>query len=307
MKNQTFKRYKHDHIPDHSDEPVGTNIPQSFVIRMPTVQSQSLAELVLDIRRVMQPHTALHLKEAKRNKLKDFVAVAGNLSVSHFLLIGQTLLHSTLRICHFPQGPSLFFNILEYSLIRDIINTNSITNSNRILHRQGTNNTIAYQNPPLVILNGFPEDHSSKELLVSTFLQNMFPPINISKMKSSDIKRIVLFHYENDLIHFRHYRVNINDISISKPVRDIIKASSSISANKKLQQKISQTKDISEFLLNQFDGAESESEDLIATRQSDKKSVKVIEIGPRMTLELIKIVQGFNDDGTVLYNKYHKQ
>lgn len=307
MKNQTYKRYKHDHVSDHSDEPADINTPQSFVIRMPTVQSQSLAELVLDIRRVMQPHTALNLKEAKRNKLKDFVAVAGNLSISHFLLVGQTLLHSTLRICHFPQGPTLFFNILDYSLIKDIININSITSSNRTLHRQGTNNNIAYQTPSLVILNGFPEEDSSKEFLVSTFLQNMFPPINISKMKSSNIKRIVLFHYENDVIYFRHYRVNINDISISKPVRDIIKASSSISANKKLQQKISQTKDISEFLLNQFDGAESESEDLIATRQSDKKSVKVTEIGPRMTLELIKIVQGFNDDGAVLYNKYHKQ
>lgn len=271
--------------------------PRSFVIRMPTIQSNALAELAHNVRRVMMPNTAINLREKKGNKLKDFVAVAGNLSISHFLLFGQTMLHATLRMCHFPQGPSLFFNIQEYSLMKDLIVQNQ-TGLPSVF------SSAEYKNPPLVLLNGFPEDDpiSSEQRAISltaTFLQNMFPPIRISS-KSSDVKRIVLFHHEDGLIYFRHYRVLVSDKSISRPVRSILHASSSQAATRRIHQTLSKVEDISDLVLDQLETA-SDAEDTASS--SSKRSVKVSEIGPRMTLSLIKIRQGFGDDGTILYHR----
>ena len=47
--------------------------------------------------------------------------MAGNLGVTHMLLLSQTLMHTTLRMLHFPRGPSLVFDVLQFSLMRDVV------------------------------------------------------------------------------------------------------------------------------------------------------------------------------------------
>ena len=51
----------------------------------------------------MLPHTALRLQEGKRNVLKDFVAVAGPLGVSHFLILTATERARYLRVAKTPR------------------------------------------------------------------------------------------------------------------------------------------------------------------------------------------------------------
>jgi hypothetical protein len=56
---------------------------------------------------MMLPHTALNLRESKRNQLKDFVSVAGPLGVSHFMILTATDAASYLRVAKTPRvgGP----------------------------------------------------------------------------------------------------------------------------------------------------------------------------------------------------------
>ena len=68
--------------------------------------SDLVSDLTDDVRRVMEPHTAVNLKESKTNKLKDFVQVSGPLGISHFFLIlSATDKSRYVKICRAPRGP----------------------------------------------------------------------------------------------------------------------------------------------------------------------------------------------------------
>lgn len=62
----------------------------------------------------------LCLQEKKRNTLKDFLNVAGPMGVTHFLMLSKTEAGPYLRVARTPQGPTLTFKIVEYSLAVDI-------------------------------------------------------------------------------------------------------------------------------------------------------------------------------------------
>lgn len=52
--------------------------------------------------------------------MKDYSAVAGQLGVTHILAISQTKSSVLLRIGRHPEGPTLHFRILKYSLSRQV-------------------------------------------------------------------------------------------------------------------------------------------------------------------------------------------
>ena len=90
----------------HVAQEYDSKTPRSMVIKRGAVAAP-IAELVQNLRRVMMPHTMVKLKERKRNKLKDFISVAGPLGVSHCMFFSQSLnFNTTLRICCLPLGPS---------------------------------------------------------------------------------------------------------------------------------------------------------------------------------------------------------
>ena len=60
------------------------------------------------------------LRAQKRNKLRDFVDVAGSLRVSFFLIVSATDKASYLRLVRTPHGPTLTFRIQKYSLCSDV-------------------------------------------------------------------------------------------------------------------------------------------------------------------------------------------
>src|SRR4051812_28830075 len=62
----------------------------------------------------------LDWQEKKRNNLKDFQNVAGPMGVTHFLILSNPKRVPHLRVAKSPQGPTLTFEILEYSLAADI-------------------------------------------------------------------------------------------------------------------------------------------------------------------------------------------
>jgi ribosome biogenesis protein SSF1/2 len=130
---------------DPSVNPDAPRTPKSFVMRSGVV-GKSVRSLVHDIRRVMDPNTASRLRvswqmasnwynyelnvctdrvvgqqERKSNKLKDFIHIAGQLGVSHFVILSKTDVGANMRIGRSPKGPTLTFRVHEYALAKDVL------------------------------------------------------------------------------------------------------------------------------------------------------------------------------------------
>ena len=264
----------------------GPKVPKSFVIRA-SEMTKSATQLVHDLRRVMEPNTATRLREQKSNKLKDYMSVAGPLGVTHFMLLTQTEETLNLRLAKFPHGPTCYFRIHGFTLHKDI--QASAPRPHSFLHE--------YDSAPLLVLNNFNNTSSVEGKLVCTMLQSMFPTVNTSKVRLSDVRRVVLCHYnrEEDMVEFRHYAITVKMVGVSKTVKRILRAD---------LPDLSQFDDISEYIMREAANSDSEiEEDSVVTlgqdylgkmnKKSSKRAVNLIEMGPRIKMQLIKILDGF--------------
>ncbi|KAG0743315.1 hypothetical protein G6F57_001037 [Rhizopus arrhizus] len=269
-------------------------IPKSFVMRSGIVGS-SVTALVKDVRRIFEPHTASHLRERRSNRLKDFVMVAGQLGVTHFVIFSRTEKNINLRICRVPRGPTLTFRVVEYVLAKDCL----------ALQKNPKTSDIEYRTSPLIVLNNFQQ--SGKEFKVMTaMLQNMFPSIDIQTMQLSQAKRVLLFNYNDDThqIDVRHYTIGVKATGVSKSIKRVV--------NTDLPN-LGDYEDISDYVLREAIVSESDVEDgpestvtVTHERRNEQRAVRLHEIGPRMTLELTKVENGVCG-GEVLYHRYVKK
>ncbi|KAM9514165.1 suppressor of SWI4 1 homolog [Guaruba guarouba] len=277
------------------------SVPHSFVFHRGR-GGRSLRQLVADVRRVMEPYTARALRVRKSNSLKDFVAVAGPLGVTHFLVFSKSTASINLKVFRLPGGPTLTFKVMEYSLLRDVV---SSLKRHRMHEQQ-------FQHHPLLVLSNFGLQQIHVKLMASIF-QNMFPSINVQRVNLNSIKRCLLITYdaETQLLEFRHYSVKVVPVGVSKGLKKL------------LQEKfpnMSRLEDISELLVKDINLSESEAEQdgphnvtelpqAYAGRgnvKAQQSAVRLTEIGPRMTLRLIKVEEGLAQ-GNVLYHGFiHK-
>ncbi|KDP28162.1 hypothetical protein JCGZ_13933 [Jatropha curcas] len=278
------------------DHITGEKIPKSFVFSRGKLPGP-LKQLQMDLRKLMLPYTALHLKEKKRNNLKDFLNVAGPMGVTHFLILSKTETAPYLRVAKTPQGPTLTFKIQEYSSALDVAQSQLRPRCPQDL----------FKNPPLIVLSGFGSGEQHLKLTAIMF-QNIFPAIDINTVKLSSCQRIVLLNYNKDtkLIDFRHYSIRLQPVGVSRRLRKFVQ-NHQVPDLRSLQ-------DVSDFITKAGYGSESEADEEAATvtlasdlgrvnRASTKCAVKLQEIGPRMTLELIKVEEGLCS-GSVIFNEY---
>lgn len=270
-------------------------LPHTFVIHMGRV-GRSVRYLERDLRQLLCPFTSKSLKVVKRNNFKDFLLNGQFLGISHIIALTLSKLSLNIRIVCCPQGPTLHFKVIRYSICKDILATQK---------RPLINETL-FKREPLVVLSGF-NDPSKKQLaLVQATIQHLFPSIDIDTVDLATIKRVLLVSYDQDtdLVEFRHYSIKSVPCGMSK------------STKKLMQSKIpdlSKYEDISDFLINpgvqsdsEFEGEQTEL-DLpqdIARRGSlkgQRSKIRLLEIGPRMTLKLMKIEEAVNS-GEVLYH-----
>ncbi|GBB92208.1 hypothetical protein RclHR1_19830001 [Rhizophagus clarus] len=283
-----------------ANNPNAQKIPKSFVFKSGHV-GKSVEALVRDVRRVMEPHTAIRLKERKSNRLKDFVAIAGQFGITQFLIFTRTDNGTNFRLTRTPRGPTLCFKVLKYSLIRDVLASqiNPLSFGSK------------FHTPPLLVLNNFDGEENHLKLMITMF-QSMFPSINVNKIQLADARRVVLFNYNPDtkIIDFRHYSIGVKPIGITKSVRKIITSN---------VPDLHEYRDISEFVLRDGHISESEAESGVEAtvtlaqdfvgkinKKSDQRAIKLIEIGPRMELQLVKIQSGLCD-GEVLFHEFNKK
>ena len=102
--------------------------------------------LVLDIRKVMEPLTATKLRTSKKTQIKDILNVAGPLGVTQLISISATELGTYMRLARLPHGPTLTYQVNEYTLASDLTN---------LQNRPTTGNSIEFQHSPLVVLSNF--------------------------------------------------------------------------------------------------------------------------------------------------------
>lgn len=332
-KRRTKKR---THVTTNPEEI--TKIPKSMVIRVgqTSMANHSLNQLVKDFRHVMEPYTALKLKERKSNKLRDFVVMCGPLSVSHLFIFTQSERtgNVSLKIARAPHGPTVTFQLDDYSLSRDI---------KRFLRRPKSLKDEDTLNPPLLVLNGFntlknkqenPSEEANVEKLVVSLFQSAFPPLNPSKTQLNTIRRVFMVNKDpaTGEISLRHYFIDIHEVDISKNLKHLYNAKNNLH---KSVPNLHKKEDISSLVLDNDLGAytsESEVEDEAVVSMVDKKNIKVgseqqqeqqrpkeeadeeesvtrkkaiklTELGPRINMRLVKIEEGICS-GKVLHHEF---
>ena len=295
---------------------------------------KSVTTLVRDVRRIMEPNTATRLQEREKNKLRDYLTMAGPLGVSHMLIFNQSDAGINMRVLRCPRGPTVTFRVNKYSLASDIMH------SSRRPIAPGTEFTT----PPLLVLNNFGGEERHLKLLVSVF-QNMFPPLHVHSMRLSQVRRVVLLNYNADTktIDWRHYLISVRPVGVSRSVRRVIEGStrpSSASSGSvtghgsehkrhgRALVNLGNATDIAEYVIrgSQAAGgedtdtseAESELEDMADPQNAvqlsqnyvgrgnaanAQRAVRLREIGPRMELRLVKVEEGLNGS-SVLYHDY---
>ncbi|XP_075715072.1 suppressor of SWI4 1 homolog [Rhinoderma darwinii] len=282
----------------HNAEEDYASVPHSFVFHRGQI-GKNVQQLINDVRKTMEPFTASSLKARKNNSLKDFVAVAGPLGVTHFLIFSKTETNVNFKFVRLPRGPTLHFKVTQYSLMKDVV---SSLKKHRMHEQQ-------FVFPPLLVLNNFGTQGMHVKVMATMF-QNMFPSINVHKVNLNTIRRCILINYNDDtqLLEFRHYSLKVVPVGMSKGMKKL------------LQEKfpnMSRWEDISELLVKGANLSESEAEQdgehnitelpqAYAGRgnmKSQQSAVRLTEIGPRMTLQLVKIEEGLND-GKVLYHSF---
>lgn len=317
MARRRVKRRTHK-APD--PEEVG-KIPKSMVLALgKSVKNKSLAQLVKDFRYVMQPHTAIALRERKSNKLKDFVVMTGPLGVSDIFVFKQaeTSGNISMRIGKMPRGPCLQFQVNTYSLIKDV---RSIMKHPKSVGRD----SAVFHQPPLLVMNGFStkvNDMENHEKLLVTVFQNLFPLIQPHATKVSSIQRVLLINKAPDgNIDIRHYAIDTKLVDENRNIKKLINLHHNI--RKKLP-KMSAHSDISDLVLDPYSvgGLTSDSEmeddatveirndqvqnlrrkisaDLSYTR---KRAVKLQELGPRLNVSLVKIEESVLGQSKTIYH-----
>ncbi|XP_044736546.1 protein Peter pan [Chrysoperla carnea] len=268
----------------------------SFVIHR-GLPGDHIVELTKDFRKVMEPFTASSLKERKKNTIKDFVSIAGVFHVSHLCVFSRTELGIYLKLARLPRGPTLSFKVHSFSLARDVVSS---------LKKQLVFEE-AFKHSPLIILNNFSGEGMQMKLMATMF-QNMFPTINLNTVNLNTIRRCVLMNYNSQtkLIDFRHYIIKAIPVGVSKGVKKVIQGK---------VPNLAKCNDISEFFTKTAYLSESEAEDdensrvtlaqKLSTRgnmEGGESAIRLSEIGPRLTLQLIKVEDGLMD-GEVLYHE----
>jgi len=274
--------------------------PHSFVVHRGKT-GKYVQELAKDFRQVMEPFTASNIKVRPKNVIKDFVHVAGLLKVSHLAMFTKTALGPYLKLGRFPRGPTITFRVESYTLGRDVRSS---------LKRQVTY-AKQYANHPLLIMNSFTSTDQDRSMqLVESMFQNMFPSINPTKVKVNTIRRCVLLNYNKDTktIDFRHYTIKVVPVGLNRGVKKLV--TSRI-------PNMGRCADVAEFLqkggagLSESEGEEDEASHVTAPQGvsvrgvvgGSTSSVRLVELGPRMTLKMVKIEEGLLD-GEVLHHEF---
>ncbi|KAF7588290.1 hypothetical protein BBP40_005915 [Aspergillus hancockii] len=329
--------------------------PKSMVIRVGGSQvGSSVTQLVKDVRLMMEPDTAVRLKERKSNRLRDYTVMTGPLGVTHLMLFSKSATGNTnMRMALTPRGPTLNFKVENYSLCRDV---------EKALKRPRGGGQD-HKTPPLLVMNNFNSPNATEnskvpkrlETLTTTIFQSLFPPINPQATPLSSIRRVMLLNREispeggeddSYVLNLRHYAITTRKTGVSKRIRRLDpKEIRNREKKGAAVPNLGKLEDAADYLLdpsaagytsaseteldtdNEVEVAESTTKKVLTKREMqrmkageqqkaqkklnaapevEKRAVKLVELGPRLKLRLIKVEEGLCN-GKVMWHDYiHK-
>lgn len=274
-------------------EPQCLVFPQGPVMK----EVQILAD---DFRKILQPNS---LGWLKKGKIRDILSVCRPMNFTHMVLFSQTERGIYLKFCRLPQGPTVTFKLKSFSNAHDVMS---------LLKKQPCLVPHFLVGPCLMTNLQLEEGEAHLKLCARMFL-DMFPTITPNTAKTDAIRRCCLIHYdaETDLFDFRHYAIRVVPLGLSKAIKKLSKGK---------VPNLSKFSDMSEFMTKAGMLSESEADDdpanevtLSENKQTDeekkeskKSAVRLIELGPRVSVELWKIEEGLLD-GLVLYHRIIKR
>ncbi|KAK7959610.1 uncharacterized protein PG986_004464 [Apiospora aurea] len=307
--------------------------PKSMVIRIGAGEvGSNISQLAKDVRQVMEPGTASRLKERRANRLRDYVTMTGPLGVTHLLLFSKSDSGNTnLRVALAPRGPTLHFRVDKYSLCKDV----------RRAQRHPRGGGKEYLTPPLLVMNNFSTPNSDAKSKVPRHLETLATTrvllLNREPAKDGDDGSFV--------INFRHYAITTKAVGVSKPLRRLDAAEKLMNkkARKGGVPNLGKLEDISDYMVGGENGdgymmdatsgsemdtdAEVEVLDnapkkvlsqkaraaLEASAKADdaddrveRRAVKMVELGPRMKLRLVKVEEGLSGGNVMWHEHIHK-
>lgn len=160
---------------------------------------------------------------------------------------------------------------------------------------------------PLQVLHGFGKRGDGKKAqitqLTSDMLRGMFPPIDVPTFNQSHCRRAVLFSHEGgeqDMIQFRHFSVRRRTTGIQRGVSKLM--------NQNRIPSLGRYGDVADFVLGGGGATESEFEGgeevpNIDWYKKGRVAIRLMEVGPRLQLQLIKAQEGILT-GNVLYHRW---
>ncbi|EXJ87850.1 hypothetical protein A1O1_04777 [Capronia coronata CBS 617.96] len=349
------RKKKRTHVPsnDVPGKPGQANRhPKSMVIRMGAGDvGPSVTQLAKDFRTVMEPDTASRLKERKANKLKDYIAMAGPLGVTHLFLFSRSKTGNVhFRVALAPRGPTITFRVERYALAKDIAKAQK--------HPRGGGKE--YLHAPLLVMNNFTSQTAGEpnadpikkqlESLTTTVFQGIFPPISPQTTSLNSIKRILLLNRESQadgtyVISLRHYAITTRKAGVSKRVRRFDPSEQRLREKKTgALPNLGKLDDVADYILDpaaggytsaseteldtdaevevlqsttqrvlsrreqqkQQDGEKDKAKAADAGSNVEKRAVKLVELGPRMRLRMVKVEEGICE-GRVMWNEFVKK
>lgn len=271
--------------------------PKSIIIYRGEVSGHVRA-LMHEWRRVFLPWSSKRL-HGQNKSLKDFLVIASTFSVSHLQLFTTPANGTSLRIMRFANGPTLSLRVESFQLREDILKT---------VRRPAPVDGPAFDVAPIVVLHNFKEAARMRPevALLETALQGMFPSINIQLVKPTEIQRVVLFHYDiaTGLIEQRHYMITAKAVGLSKTVKKLLEG--------RLPTKLGTLDEVDNLLEREgaWSDTDGEGEEVELTQpfraMTGRCRVRLSEIGPRMTLKLVKIESGFAGGETLFHDHVAK-
>eukprot|EP00897_Mesotaenium_endlicherianum_P006905 jgi/Mesen1/6242/ME000323S05376 len=133
----------------------------------------------------------------------------------------------------------------------------------------------------------------------------------LGKVKLAACQRVLLLNYTRDTGTFevRHYAVSAAPTGVTRSIRKLVQ--------RRALPDLSSFSDVSEFVTKGGYGSESEAEDEAAkvrvaqtfgrgNRAAQQSAVRLHEVGPRLSLQLLKVEEGLLT-GTVMFHQFVKK
>lgn len=274
MPRRGRRRRKHrTHVDEENSQPI------ALVARRGQV-GPYMKQLVKELRIVLYPNSPLHFKENSRGSLKDLLSVAKSNDVDHLLFLTSTSSNSYLKAVKLPAGPTITFQVKGFTNSTDV----------RAALKKCVRLQPDFKAAPLLVMRGV-------EGMPNLLFRSIFPSMALADIKLKRCRRIVLIDCKDGVFSLRHYMIKSRPSGISQALKKL---------SRNQVPNLNKFNSVSEWIGNDGNASESEYEDAEVPDEARKVSLRLVELGPRITMTLHKIEESICT-GNVLFHAVVKK